>query len=236
MDDATTARSMALPWEAEGLLLDMDGTLADSTPSVVRSWNRLFAELGTDRAFDHALHGQPARSVLAAAAPDLSGPEFETALARIEALEIEDAGAVTLLPGTERFLRELEDAAAELGRPTWTVVTSATADLFAARWAATGLPLPERAVTVDQVSRGKPDPEPFALGAERLGIEPARAVVIEDSPGGLRAGRAAGCRCLALTTTQAAADLAELADALVTSLDDLEVTAHDGALRLSRRI
>lgn len=227
--------SAPLPWDAAGLLLDMDGTLADSAASVVHCWDRLFAELGTDRTFTSELHGMPARQVLETALPDLTPQERDEALARVERFEIEDAGSVTVLPGTLRVLEELEAAARELGRPTWTVVTSATRELFEARWRATGLPVPADCVTADQVTRGKPDPEPYLLGAERIGIDPALAVVIEDSPGGLRAARAAGARAMAVTTTQTAAELTPLADVMLTSLDDLSVSVHHGGLRLARR-
>ncbi len=47
-------------------------------------------------------------------------------------------------------------------------------------------------VTGDEVSRGKPDPEPYLTAAERLGVEPAACVAIEDSPTGIASARAAG--------------------------------------------
>ena len=224
-----------LPWNAAGLLLDMDGTLVDSTPSVVRSWDRLFEELGVEQRYEHSLHGMPARRILEMVLPHHTPEEREAAFRRVEQLEIEDAHTVTILPGTLRLLAELDVVSQQIGRPTWTVVTSATRELFQARWEATALPLPEGFVTIDQTERGKPDPDPYLLGAERLGISPADAVVIEDSPGGLRAARDAGARRIAVTTTQTAADLDQLADALTTSLDDLTVTAHDGHVRLARR-
>src|SRR5690625_5605032 len=80
-----------------------------------------------------------------------------------------------MLPGTERLLAELDAAAQQLGRSTWTIVTSCTRPLFEARWATTGLPLPDGLVTADQVTDGKPDPEPYLLGARRLGGHPIGA-------------------------------------------------------------
>jgi len=47
-------------------------------------------------------------------------------------------------------------------------------------------------VTGDEVTRGKPDPEPYLVGAERLGVDPAACVAIEDSPTGIASARAAG--------------------------------------------
>ncbi|WP_114855276.1 HAD-IA family hydrolase [Brachybacterium sp. YJGR34] len=225
----------ALPMRTSALLLDMDGTLIDSGPSVERAWTALLREYDSSLEFGAAQHGQPARQVLRELLPHLTEEEVLAAHARIEELEIADVDGIVTLPGTERLLQELEAAAAELGRPTWTIVTSCTSPLFAARWARTGLEVPEHMVTADQVTRGKPDPEPFRLGAERLQVEPARAVVIEDSVGGLRSGLGAGARTIAVTSTTPAADLRPLANALVTSLDDLEVRVDGQDLLLSRR-
>jgi mannitol-1-/sugar-/sorbitol-6-phosphatase len=229
------APERALPLRGTALLLDMDGTLIDSGPAVERSWNRLFAELGTELEFGAEQHGKPARQVLGELLPDLDGEQIDAAHRRIEELEMEDVDGIVVLPGTERLLAELDAAAARLGRATWTIVTSCTRPLFEARWARTGLPVPAGLVTADQVSRGKPDPEPYLLGAERLGVAPAGAIVIEDSIGGLRSGAAAGSATIAVTSTTPAGDLAPLADALVTSLDDLELRVDGTELHLSRR-
>lgn len=225
----------ALPMRVSALLLDMDGTLIDSGPAVERSWDRLFEELGAGISFGAQHHGKPARQVLGEVMPELGADGIDAAHRRIEEIEIADVAEIAVLPGTERLLAELDTAAEELGRSTWTIVTSCTRPLFEARWARTGLPVPEGLVTADQVRRGKPDPEPYLLGAERLGIEPAACLVIEDSIGGLQSGAAAGARTIAVTTTTPAGDLAPLADALVTSLDDLEVRVEGGELLLSRR-
>lgn len=224
-----------LPLRAQVLLLDMDGTLIDSGPAVERSWNQLFAELGVDLDFGPEQHGKPARQVLGEVLPELGEEQLAAAHRRVEQLEIDDVEEIVVLPGTERLLAELDAAAAELGRATWTIVTSCTRDLFEARWARTGLPVPAGLVTADQVTHGKPAPEPYLLGAERLGAEPAASVVIEDSLGGLRSGAAAGSPTIAVTSTTPAGDLAPLADALVTSLDDLEVRVEGDQLVLQRR-
>lgn len=229
------APGQTLPMRVAGLLLDMDGTLIDSGPAVVRSWNQLFSELGVDLEFGSEQHGKPARQVLGEVLPELGEDELTAAHRRVEELEIADVSGIVVLPGTERLLAELDAAAEQLGRPTWTIVTSCTAPLFEARWARTGLPIPAGMVTADQVTRGKPDPEPYLLGAERLGIDPSSSLVVEDSVGGLRSGVEAGAHTIAVTSTTPAADLMPLAGALVTSLDDLEVRAEGPDLLVSRR-
>lgn len=79
----------------------------------------------------------------------------------------------------------------------WAVVTSADLRLATARLGAAGIVAP-LLVTVEDVAAGKPDPEGFLLAARRLGVEPARCLVVEDSEPGLAAGRAAGARVAAL--------------------------------------
>jgi HAD superfamily hydrolase (TIGR01509 family) len=73
-------------------------------------------------------------------------------------------------------------------------------------------------VTADDVSKGKPDPQPYVLTASRLGIDPRDCMVIEDSTSGVRSAKAAGMHCIAITTTHAASDLLQ-ADAVVHSFD-----------------
>lgn len=234
-DSQDPAPDTALPLRTGALLLDMDGTLIDSGPAVERSWNTLLRELGTDLRFGHAHHGMPARRILAQILPEASEAELDAAHRRIEELEMQDVEGIVVLPGTERLLAELDAAAETLGRTSWTIVTSCTRPLFEARWSRTGLPVPDGLVTADQVTHGKPDPEPYLLGAERVGVEPSRTVVLEDSVGGLRAGIAAGARTVAVTTTTPAGELSPLTDALVTSLDDLEVRVEGEDLVLTRR-
>jgi sugar-phosphatase len=82
-------------------------------------------------------------------------------------------------------------------------------------------------VSGDQVTRKKPDPEVFLLACERLGLPPAKCVVIEDAPNGVAAAHAAGCACIAVTNTAAPAELAD-ADLVVDSLADLNLDTLRG--------
>ncbi|WP_424214656.1 HAD-IA family hydrolase [Streptomyces sp. BI20] len=210
---------------AEALLFDNDGTLISSMDSVHRCWTRWAGEFGiTEEAFAAVeLHGRPAVEIIADLLPAERIPE---ALARIEALEIEDvAGGVVLLPGTEDLLSALP-------AHRWAVVTSATRPLAEARLAEVGVTPPEL-VAAGDITRGKPDPEPFLLAAARLGVDPAACVVFEDAPAGLAAGRAAGMRTVALTTTHRAEEL--VADLVVTDLSAVSVQVSDGGVEILTR-
>jgi beta-phosphoglucomutase-like phosphatase (HAD superfamily) len=77
-------------------------------------------------------------------------------------------------------------------------------------------------VAIEDVMRGKPDPEPFRLAASRLGVPPAQCLAVEDSRWGLAAAQAAGMRTLALPTTSPRDDLAS-ADRIIESLEELTV-------------
>jgi len=78
----------------------------------------------------------------------------------------------------------------------WAVVTSGARAVARARLASTGLPRPWVLVTAEDVERGKPAPDCYLLAAGRLGVQPAGCVVFEDAPAGVRAGLAAGMRCI----------------------------------------
>jgi beta-phosphoglucomutase-like phosphatase (HAD superfamily) len=99
--------------------------------------------------------------------------------------------------------------------------------------------MPKHLVTSTDVRRGKPDPEPYLAGARILGLDASDCVVIEDAPAGIRAGKAAGARVLALRTTVTDAELQEAgADWIVDTCADLFVEAESNGehfLLLRRR-
>ncbi|MGW7819488.1 HAD family hydrolase [Streptomyces puniciscabiei] len=211
---------------AHALLFDNDGTLVSSLDSVERCWTRWAREYGiTAEEFGRvALHGRPAAEIVADLLPAHLVPQ---AVARVEQLEVDDVpdGGVRLLPGTRDFLDSLPAEA-------WAVVTSATRRLADARLDAVGI-RPKTLIAADDVTRGKPHPEPYLLAARRLGVDPARCVVFEDAPAGLRAGRAAGMATVALATTHRADELD--ADLVVEDLSALSALVTDGGVEISVR-
>ncbi|MEV0637315.1 HAD family hydrolase [Streptomyces sp. NPDC050619] len=211
---------------AQALLFDNDGTLVSSLASVDRCWTQWAVEYGiTVEEFARVeLHGRPAAEIAADLLPAGIVPE---AVARIEQLEVDDVpnDGVHLLPGTRAFL----DA---LPADRWAVVTSATRRLAEARLDAVGI-LPKTLIAADDITRGKPDPEPYLLAARRLGVDPARCVVFEDAPAGLQAGRAAGMTTVALTTTHQAHELS--ADLVVKDLSALSALVTDAGVEISGR-
>ncbi|WP_432484687.1 HAD-IA family hydrolase [Kineococcus esterisolvens] len=204
------------------VLFDMDGTLVDSTAAIARCWTTWATEHGiTAEALVAAHgHGRPAAEIVR----DLVGARLaEQAAARITELEVADVDGVVQLPGVPQLL-----AAVPAGR--WAVVTSCSRPLADARRHAAGLPEPAVLVTYDDVTRGKPDPECFVLGARRLGVDPADCLVVEDAPAGLAAARAAGCATLAVRTTHPTGPLE--ADAVVDLLSHVRASADGAGVRV----
>lgn len=189
-----------------GVIFDMDGTLIDSTPAVLRAWAVWAGEHGLTPEDLAGQHGVPAAGVVRAVLPQV---RHAAAIERINELELTDVGDIAVLPGAAAALAALSGASSA-------IATSCTTPLARARIAAAGLVAPSVLVTVDDVVRGKPHPDPFLEAARRLGVNPRRCLVVEDAPKGLEAARAAGCFTLAVVTTTPRDELH--ADAVV---DDL---------------
>lgn len=114
----------------------------------------------------------------------------------------------------------------------WAVVTSGNTEVGTARMRAVNLRTPEVAVFGEEVANGKPAPDPFLLGAYRLGISPEKCLVFEDTVAGIRAAHAAGMKVIALTTTASVDKLGE-ADGIIDNY--LDVTIAEGGKRLTIR-
>ncbi len=173
----------------DAVLFDNDGVLVDSHPQVIAAWTQVASEYDLPiEPLLTELAGVRARDTLG---KYLDGEDLDTATQYLEDLEIASAGETLPLTGALRLLDALPD-----GR--WTIVTSGTNRLARARWNGAGIPIPPQVVTAEDVGRGKPDPEPFLTGAARLGVDPSRVAVFEDSPSGGAAGLAAGAIVIAV--------------------------------------
>lgn len=177
----------------EGVLFDLDGVLVDSTPAVARVWSWWARKHGFDPENTVRIaHGRPSIATIRELLPSA---DYDAENREVERREIEDVEGVIPLPGALELLTALP-----LDR--WAIVTSCTKRLAYVRIRAAGLPEPKFIVTSDDITRGKPDPEPYIKGANALSLAPEDCVVIEDAPAGIRAGKAAGARVVALQTTE----------------------------------
>jgi len=185
----------------------------DSTGSVTRQWQMWAEEQNIDpqRVVEIA-HGVRAIEIVRTLAPHL---DAATEVARIEKREASDHQGVAVMPGAANLLKAIPE-----GR--WCVVTSGTRYLATSRLKLANLPTPKVLIAADDVSKGKPDPEPYLMGAKLLGMNPAECLVIEDAPAGIRAAHAGGMKAIGITSTYPASELQE-ADAVVQKLVQIKV-------------
>jgi mannitol-1-/sugar-/sorbitol-6-phosphatase len=194
---------------ADAVLVDLDGTLVDSTAPVRRVWIAFAQRHGLDPdEVERFAHGRPSRETVQALAPD---SDLDAESDAIEAAEIADTDGVVALPGAAQLLSSDLPLA---------IVTSCSTALATTRLAVAGLEVPSVLVSSDGLERGKPDPTCFLIAARQLGLDPARCVVIEDAPAGIRAGRAAGAVVIAVRTTHGEDELGD-ADAIVDDIAEL---------------
>ena len=200
-----------------GLLFDLDGVLVDSTPAVTRVWSGWAREHGLDGDYvTRIAHGRPSIATIRELLPHA---HHEAENRDVEQREIADTDGVIPLPGAMQLL-------IALAARKWAIATSCTRPLAQVRIRAAGLPAPPFLVTATDVARGKPDPEPYLKAAAGLGLAATDCIVVEDAPAGIRAGKAAGARVLALRTTTADDELrAAGADWIV---DDLAQVQFEG--------
>jgi sugar-phosphatase len=202
-------------FSCSAILFDLDGVLLDSTRVVAAQYTRWANEHGLDPAeVMKAAHGVRTLEVVRRVAPHLD------AVAETKKIEDREAVAdgITPIPGAVALVNSIP-------RGRWAVVTSGTRFLATTRMRKFGIPIPDILVTADDVSNGKPDPEPYRKGAELLHADPATCLVVEDAPAGIRSAHAAGMKVISLPTTYPVADLRE-ADAIVSGLRDIKVTLN----------
>ncbi|KAJ7651939.1 HAD-like domain-containing protein [Mycena polygramma] len=201
----------------DAILFDMDGTLIDSTPGVVKAWATFCQDydLGDPAKVVHETHGRRLYDTLKEYC-GISNDESKL-LAEIDRFEEEVInGGPLVLPGVSALLTQLWTETA-FG---WTIVTSATNNYAPRALERCLIPLPRAGiVTSNDVSHGKPHPAPYLAGAAKCGVDPTKCLVIEDAisgghprgfcvlnlrsqhGAGIRAGKAAGSVVLAVCTS-----------------------------------
>jgi sugar-phosphatase len=178
--------------ECEAILFDLDGVLIDSTSCITRHWEEWTRQHDLEMAaVMQVAHGLRTVETMRLVAPHL---DAEKEAERFTAVEVVDTEGVVAIEGALPLLRGLP-------KGVWAIVTSGSNELAMARLRRAGLPIPRILVSGDDVRQGKPAPEPYLVGAKRLGKPVERCVVIEDAPAGIEAARAAGMRVIGITTT-----------------------------------
>jgi HAD superfamily hydrolase (TIGR01509 family) len=188
-----TAEGSAL----QAVLLDMDGTLVDTEGFWWDAEARVFADLGheLDEAWREVVVGGPmtrsAGYLIEVTGADITLPELTVLLNDAFEKRIEEG--VPLMPGAERLLAELSAH----GVPT-ALVSASHRRIIDRVLESVGAHRFALSVAGDEVPRTKPHPDPYLLAARRLGAEPTRCAVVEDTATGVAAAEAAGCRVVAV--------------------------------------
>jgi beta-phosphoglucomutase len=194
----------------KGVLFDMDGVLVDSEPFICKAAIMMFAELGVSVKPEdfHPFVGMGENRYIGGVA-DYHGVRVEIDKVKARTYEIYGnivKGKLSSLPGTHEFIARCRKKGFRLA-----LATSADRVKMEVNLREIGLP-PETfqyIVTGLDVEKKKPFPDIYMKAAEKIGLAPDECLVVEDAVSGIKAGNAAGCRCLAVTSSFTAADLAE---------------------------
>lgn len=150
--------------KCKGFLFDLDGTLVDSLPVVERSWINWAKRQGINPQQVLAfIHGKQAITSLRHFMPDADAARLQEEFEWLEELESRDTEGVVAMPGAAELIATLQ----ALQLP-WGIVTSGSVPVAYARCKAAGLPKPAVFITAEQVQRGKPEPDAYLLGAQKL--------------------------------------------------------------------
>ena len=209
-------------FSCSAILFDLDGVLVDSTRQVDREWREWAARKGVDGdAVMEIAHGVRTIEVIRRVAPHL---DADAEAAAIENHEASDQTGVVVMPGAIDLLKSIPEN-------RWAVVTSGSRLLASNRLRYCGLPVPDVLVTSDDVTHGKPDPEPYLKGAAGLGFRPGECLVIEDAPAGIQSARSGGMRVIGLASTYAPTRLTD-ANAVVRGFAQISLNGDGEGLHI----
>lgn len=212
-------------FQVSAVLFDLDGVLADSRAPVERQWRRWANEHGIDG--DELLkvaHGHRTIETIRHFAPQL---DADAEAAKMERRETDDKEGLVGIAGAKELLNSL---------PTnrWAVATSGGRMLATERLRYVGLPAPRVLVSADDVTRGKPDPEPYLKAAAQLGFAPEQCIVIEDAPYGITAAHRAGMPAIGVIGAYPVEQIRE-ADFVCRSVADIRAEARGDSIVLRCR-
>jgi HAD superfamily hydrolase (TIGR01509 family) len=218
----------------KGVIFDMDGVLIDSHPVHRIAWRRFLATVGksvSDEQLDFILEGRRRDEILRYFLGDLPEGTIAEYGQRKEDFFQENFKDVKLIPGVELFLRELKTAGVKTG-----IATSASSYRTLRTLQLLNLQNGFAAViTGDDVSAGKPDPAAYRLAADRMNLDADQLLVLEDAPSGVQAAKAAGMRCIGVSSNGRADVLRQAgADQVISDFVDLSMEKLVDKLRDGR--
>lgn len=204
------------------VVFDLDGLLVDSEPVQLRAWELYLARHGQDLSHDllAQMYGRRLSDAAAAVVASLGlGMSAEQVAAERDELFLAmAAGAIPAMPGALELLRQLSAMDVRLA-----LATSGHRRYVDLALASAGIPsVFDVEVTGELVEHGKPAPDTFLVAADLLGVPAANCLVLEDSPNGVRAARAAGAHVFAVQHLAGKDELIVAgADRVLSSLSEL---------------
>jgi HAD superfamily hydrolase (TIGR01509 family) len=207
----------------KGVIFDMDGVLIDSHPVHRIAWRRFLASVGksvSDEQLDFILEGRRRDEILQYFLGDLPAGTIAEYGQRKEDFFQENFKDVKLIPGVEAFIAQVHAAGVKTG-----IATSASSYRTQRTLQLLNLQNGFAAVvTGDDVSTGKPDPAAYLLAAERMNLTADQLLVLEDAPSGVQAAKAAGMRCIGVSSNGRAGVLRQAgADQVIPNFVDLSL-------------
>jgi beta-phosphoglucomutase len=188
---------------ARAIIFDMDGVVLASPPMHLASWQQTLAPLGIELTAEELfpLEGTPTERTAQRLTERFLGQACSDGEARQLATRkralFREMFNPSLIPGVGPLLYDLRERGYRLG-----LVTGSARSVVDESLAPTGVTgLFEAVVAGDQVTHGKPDPEPYRTAAALLGLPARECLAVENAPLGIRSARAAGMDCVALETT-----------------------------------
>lgn len=193
--------------DIRAVVFDWDGVLVDSAQSYYLAYEWVLKQVGIDTTPReiYLREGQPTPDLISTLCAEHGIPittEKINELVRLRRDYDMSLGKRRFFPGVSGLLTALRSAGCKLG-----MVTGSSRKSVNLLLAPDQQHVFDVVVTADDVTKPKPDPQPFLIAAERMQVDPQRCIVVENAPYGVRAAKAAGCRVIAICTTLEAADL-----------------------------
>lgn len=216
--------------EAKAAIWDMDGVIADTASYHLSAWQEIFQEMGvkfTKEDFRYSF-GQRNDTIIRNTMGE------ETSQEKIDAISGEKEASFRRrieqnfkpLPGVIKLITSLKEHG-------FKIALASSAPIENIQLLSTGLGIENYFQTIisdKDVTEGKPSPQGFLLAAQRLGVEPKKCIVIEDSVAGVTAAKRAGMHCLAITNTHPRRSLTG-ADLIVDTLETVTANDLDGLVK-----
>ncbi|HEX3321004.1 MAG TPA: HAD family phosphatase [Terriglobales bacterium] len=193
--------------DVRAVVFDWDGVLVDSAQSYYLAYEWVLKQVGIDTTPReiYLREGQPTPDLIATLCSERGISITVEKIAELVQLRRDydmSLGTRKLFPGIWDLLTDLCNAGYKLGMVTGSSRKSVNLLLPSNRQS-----IFNAVVTADDVTKPKPDPQPFLMAAERMKLDPKGCIVVENAPYGVRSAKAAGCRVIAICTTLDAGDL-----------------------------